>query len=122
MAVRSPVHLQRRRGCAAAMICLIAAPQPTGRMIQSSQTSTAAAAGHHVQPLAGRLVGSGGLAGPAPANAGRNGLKLQGDVQKYTGRISSNSSWHASLKPRNRSIVPSMAIWRSSTKFLSGSK
>jgi len=40
MAVRSPVHLQRRRGCAAAMICLIAAPQPTGRMIQSSQTST----------------------------------------------------------------------------------
>jgi hypothetical protein len=44
------------------------------------------------------------------------------DQMEWIGRIFSNSSRHASLKPRNRSIVPSIAISRSSTKLLSGSK
>ena len=37
-------------------------------------------------------------------------------------RISSNSSWHSSLKPRSRSSVPSTAISRSWAKLLSGSR
>jgi hypothetical protein len=48
--------------------------------------------------------------------------ELQCDAQKCTGRSPSNSSRQAWLKPSNRSIVPSMAISRSSTKLLSGSR
>jgi hypothetical protein len=49
-------------------------------------------------------------------------LEPRGEAQNCPAHISSNSSWHAALKPSNRSIVPSMAISRSSTKLLSGSK
>ena len=51
-----------------------------------------------------------------------DGAQPPGEAQNRIGRISSNSSRHASLKSRNRSIVPSMAISRSSTKLLSGSR
>jgi hypothetical protein len=44
------------------------------------------------------------------------------EFQNCLACIFSNSSRHASLRPRNRSIVPSMAISRSSTKLLFGSK
>jgi hypothetical protein len=60
-----------------------------------------------------------------PAKGGcecRSGETTAGKAQNCIGRISSNSSWHASLKPRNKSIVPLMAISRSSMKLLSGSK
>jgi hypothetical protein len=53
---------------------------------------------------------------------GHEFAESRGKAQNCIGRISSNSSWHASLKPRNRSIVPLIAISRSSTKLLSGSK
>jgi hypothetical protein len=36
--------------------------------------------------------------------------------------MSSNSSWQAELKPRSKSMVPLIAISRSSKKLLSGSK
>jgi hypothetical protein len=44
------------------------------------------------------------------------------EFQNCLALISSNSSRHTSLKLCNRFIVPSMAISRSSTKLLSGSK
>ncbi len=48
--------------------------------------------------------------------------RSRGEAQNCPAHISSNSWRHAALKPCNRSIVPSMAISRSSTKLLSGSK
>jgi hypothetical protein len=49
-------------------------------------------------------------------------LKSRRQAQNCPAHISSNSWRQAALKPCNRSIVPSMAISRSSTKLLSGSK
>lgn len=69
----SPVLLQIRRGCAAAALCLVTAPQLAWADDQTSKTSQdfsdfpdfpelsklhAAAAGDHVQPIPGRLVGT----------------------------------------------------------------